>query len=657
MNKHLNEKALKDKKVRYSEYYGMTELFDNLHKRAKNKERFQHLMTYIVSEENILLAYRNIKRNKGSNTASTDRVTIKDIENMSQNHFIETVRTCLVNYNPSPVKRKFIPKQNGKTRPLGIPSFWDRIIQQCILQVIEPICEAHFCTRSYGFRPNRSAENAIASAVFKINKQNLTYVVDIDIKGFFDEVNHTKLMRQLWTLGIQDKQLLVVLRKILKSPLVLETGETVFPTKGTPQGGILSPLLSNVNLNEFDWWIHRQWESFPIKEILKSTGKNGCQNRSHENEKLKKTKLKPMYIVRYADDFKIFTNNKTNANKIYYAVEKWLAKRLKLPISEEKSSITNLKKRESDFLGFTLKAIKKGKKHKKTGQIKYVAETHMSSKAVKMQKAKLAQQIKVIQKSSNPKIVYKNIGKYNSMVIGAHNYYCIATHISRDIHWVGKMLTRKLYHKLSKAKKRNSNGFTRIGKYDGQDKGIIPYLNCKAIRYYRKQPILPFAYCLHKSPMMKQVAINKYTPNGRKLIHRNLDSITKSELAWLRDHPITSDRATLELNDNRLSLYVAQKGKCGVTNEKLELTDMHCHHKQLWSQTKDDSYNNLILVKSVIHRLIHIVDKELARKINRNLNLSDEQLIKINKLRLMVGNVPFSLDKMNKFYCEQLTLF
>lgn len=129
---------------------------------------------------------------------------------------------------------------------------WDRIIQQCILQVLEPICEAQFCNRSYGFRPNRSAEHAIADSTKKVNQQNLTYVVDVDIKGFFDEVNHAKLMRQIWTLGIRDKQLLVIIRKILKTPVQMPDGTTMFPTKGTPQGGILSPLLANINLNEFD---------------------------------------------------------------------------------------------------------------------------------------------------------------------------------------------------------------------------------------------------------------------------------------------------------------------------------------------------------------------------------------------------------------------
>lgn len=159
---------LKDKKIRHSEYYGMTESFDELYQKAKNKQNFRNLMRYITAEENILLAYRNIKRNKGSKTSSMDKVTIREVAKMTQEMLINFVKQRFNNYQPRVVRRKEIPKPNGETRPLGIPSFWDRLIQQCILQVLEPICEANFHTRSYGFRPNRSAENAIADATKKL---------------------------------------------------------------------------------------------------------------------------------------------------------------------------------------------------------------------------------------------------------------------------------------------------------------------------------------------------------------------------------------------------------------------------------------------------------------------------------------------------------
>ncbi len=236
---------MKNTRLRHAEYYGMTETFDMLFAKSKENQKLTNLMSIITSDDNILLAYRNIKRNNGSATAGEDRVTIYDIEKLSTYKFIEIVKKRFAHYNPRKVRRVEIPKPNGKTRPLGIPSMWDRVAQQCILQVLEPICEAKFYKHSFGFRPTKSAEHAISACAVRISRSKMQYVVDVDIKGFFDEVKHSKLMRQIWTMGIQDKQLLVILRRMLKAPIVLPNGKTVYPTKGTPQGGILSPLFAN----------------------------------------------------------------------------------------------------------------------------------------------------------------------------------------------------------------------------------------------------------------------------------------------------------------------------------------------------------------------------------------------------------------------------
>ena len=144
------------------------------------------------------------------------------------------------------------------------------IVQQCILQVLEPICEAKFHERSNGFRPNRSAEHAIAQCCKMIQTQHLYFVVDVDIKGFFDNVNHSKLIKQLWTMGVRDKKLLCIIKAMLKAPIIMPNGDKIYPEKGTPQGGILSPLLANVVLNELDWWIDSQWENMPTHRYIKT---------------------------------------------------------------------------------------------------------------------------------------------------------------------------------------------------------------------------------------------------------------------------------------------------------------------------------------------------------------------------------------------------
>ena len=257
-------------------------------------------------------------------------------------------------------------------------------------------------------------------------KSHMTYVVDVDIKGFFDEVNHTKLMRQIWTLGIRDKQLLVIIRKMLKAPIVLPNGKVTYPTKGTPQGGILSPLLANINLNEFDWWIGRQWEERDCKELVPQYNSKGTRHKSHVYRKLRtSTTLKEVYIVRYADDFKIFCRNRNEAERTFKAVKLWLKERLNLPISEEKSQITNLRKKSSEFLGITLKLVSKNNR--------LVCFSHIASKAKKRIKHQLKQQMKLIQIKGAKETIIREIQKYNSMVIGIHNYYSMATHVSKDL--------------------------------------------------------------------------------------------------------------------------------------------------------------------------------------------------------------------------------
>ena len=196
------KESLKLKKrqlLRNNEYYNIQDTFDYLYKESKKDRKFTNLMQYITDDNNISLAYRNIKNNRGSQTVGTDNRTINELECMIKGNYLEYFKKKFENDEPKSVRRVEIPKPNGKTRPLGIPCIEDRIIQQCIKQVLEPICEAKFHNHSYGFRPNRSTSHAIARSMHLMNQNKLHYVVDIDIKGFFDNVNHSKLKKQLWS--------------------------------------------------------------------------------------------------------------------------------------------------------------------------------------------------------------------------------------------------------------------------------------------------------------------------------------------------------------------------------------------------------------------------------------------------------------------------
>ena len=614
----------KQRKIRNSEYYGMENTFDTLYDQSKHGKCFNHLMEIIESDENIRLAYRTIKRNTGSSTAGVDKRTIADLAKLSEEDYVRLIRKQFSNYHPRPVRRVEIPKPNGKTRPLGIPTIVDRVVQQCILQVMEPICEARFSENSNGFRPNRSAETAIAQCMRLIQVQHMYHVVDLDIKGFFDNINHTKLIRQIWALGIRDKELLCIIKEMLKAPVILPNGETIHPDKGTPQGGILSPLLANIVLNELDWWLASQWERMPTKTTFKTRSNNqGTEIRSHAYRALRRSRLKEIHAVRYADDFKIFCASHEEAVRAYKATELWLRDRLGLEISPDKSKVINLKRQYSEFLGFKLKVRKKGKK--------YVVRSHMSDKAYKKAHEKVAEEVKKLAHSSED-AQFIQLQKYNSVVAGLHEYYRIATEVSNDFSrlafGINKRLRNRLKDGLSK-KGTLRNGFIKE-----------KYGKSKQMRFLHGRPVIPLGYVQLKNAQHKRKSINKYTAEGRGLIHRNLE-IDTATMLWLMRNPVRG--RSIEYADNRISLYAAQYGNCAVTGVHMEPHDIHCHHQVPVSKGGTDEYANLILICQEVHILIHASLESTIQKYLKSLRLDQDQLAKLNKLRIKAEMPPIIL--------------
>ena len=602
----MTTKNKKKQKLRNNEYYSTQEMFDDLYHKSKNKNnyKFYKLMDLITDEKNIELAYRNIKKNTGSKTNGTNDNTIEDIARITNGDLVGYVRRRLQNYHPHEVRRVEIPKANGKTRPLGIPTIEDRIIQQCILQVLEPICEGKFYNHSYGFRPNRSTHHAISRSYYIANKAKLHYVVDIDIKGFFDNVNHGKLIKQIWSIGIQDKQLLCIISKMLKAPI---EGIGV-PTKGTPQGGILSPLLSNIVLNELDWWIANQWEHFETKHKY--------YDKPTRNRALKNTHLKEIYIVRYADDFKLFCKDYKTANKIFNATKMWLKERLHLEISEEKSKIVNLKTNYSEFLGIKMKVHDKGGKN--------VIKSHISEKAKTKIIKQIKEQIKTIQKVP----ITDEINKYNSKVLGIHNYYQIATHVSKDFREISYNISRTLYNRTKNIRSKTGFKSKCFQKFYGDS-------NCEIV-HIAKVSLFPIHFVKTKPPMNFSQDICNFTKEGREKIHKNQQSVSTRILEYLMANPIPS--RSIEYNDNRISLYVGQNGKCPISNEYLQIGNMECHHKIPYRCGGTDEYSNLIFLKTEVHKLIHATTTETIRKYLQILNPNKITIKKLNKLRVLVGN-------------------
>jgi group II intron reverse transcriptase/maturase len=570
-NAAMNKKGL----LRNNEYYQMQEIFDDLYKKSENNANFKNLMPIITSSKNIRLAFRNLKTNKGSKTPGVDGKTIDDLKALTTEKLVSYVMKRLSSYNPHMIRRVFIEKKNGKKRPLGIPTIEDRLIQQCIKQVLEPICEVKFHNHSYGFRPNRSTHHAIARVKFLINLARLNYAVSIDIKGFFDNVSHSKLMKQLWTLGIRDKNLISILQKSLASEI---QGEGI-PLKGTIQGGLISPLLANVVLNELDWWLSDQFETF-------ITDHKYIDKRDKITAIKKRSNLKRFYMVRYADDLTIMCEDYETASKIKIATTQWLNERLKLEVSESKTKITNLRTNYMKFLGFRLKTFKKGHK--------YVCKSKMSIKAFNKAVKKLKAQVIKIGRTNS----VKEVNKLNSMILGLHNYYKVATRVNLDFSLIAFLVNKTLNNRLKCNLNKQGHISKTFKKYYGKY-NFKAYNVCK-IRLFPIGGIkfsIPYGFT--------QTTCN-YKASGRAKIHTELQNVNSNMFKYMLANPIRGQ--TAQFNDNAISKMAGQQGCCAITKDDLKIGQLKCLHQTPKSLGGTDNYKNIIIVSADVYKLSHEED-------------------------------------------------
>lgn len=305
------------------------------------------------------------------------------------------------------------------------------------------------------------------------------------------------------------------------------------------------------------------------------------------------------------------------ANRIFIAVKMWLRERLNLEISPEKSKITNLRKKSSEFLGITIKAVIKGRKRVASSSIKPEAIIKIMAKGKKL--------IKQIQKYPTP----TNIGLYNSYILGIQNYYRIATNSNLDFGDIGYYLYLR-----SKTRWRSivSNKGSPDRIYRERYKG---YKRKKT--YIHGRIIYPMTCCRNKKPMCFSKKINKYTLEGREHIHKKIEKISEDEFLYLINNPIKN--RSIEYNDNRISLFSAQQGKCRILKVRLLVNEFHCHHIQAIQNGGTDKYRNLVIFHPDIHRLVHATKSETIHQLLVKLKLSSEQIKKVNQFRLKVENL------------------
>ena len=603
--------------VRNAMYYGLNPCFDELYRKSKEGCNFVHLIDLIGSKENVMLAYRNIKSNKGSNTPGVDGLTIKDLRMMSVQEIVKLVQDKLRWYEPKPIRRVEIPKSSDptKTRPIGIACIVDRLVQQCIRQILEPIAEAKFYKDSFGFRGNKSCKDALAVAEHMMNISGLHFVVDVDIKGYFDNIDHGCLMRQLWKMGIHDRKLLAIINVMLKAPIMLNDHTKIYPERGTPQGGILSPLLSLVVLNDLDWWIANQWVDHPFIKGIKHP----------KWDTLRKQKLREVRIVRYADDFKLFCRTNRDAEAIYDETKDWLWNNLKLETSPEKSGVTNLRKDYTDFLGIELKVIcREASVSPKASKLirRWSATTRVKRKTLRKLKDRLVKEADKL--AALPEEKAKSaVEYYNSVVDGIQNYFSVASQIGRDFNSVQKDLDKRMYHNIKGLEHDAPKNFQ-------PSENDRRFLKSKQVRYLHGQMIHPIGFVRHAFPRMPSRSICNYTKEGRAEQKIRVGA-PEAILSWLARHSPPS--MTVEEADNRISAFSAQKGMCSVLGTPLELGGVVVLRKDPYKGKDVGRYHNITLVSIPASGAINEPDPSLARSMLAGIKLNKAAMRTINKFR------------------------
>ena len=387
------------------------------------------LLEKVLCRDNLNKAYKRVKANKGA--SGVDGMTIDEALPWLKEHrneLLESIRNG--KYKPSPVRRVEIPKDNGGVRKLGIPTVIDRIIQQAIAQVLIPIYEPKFSDGSYGYRPHRSAKDAILK-VKEYADEGYKYAVCLDLSKYFDTLNHDLLLNILRR-RIKDKRLIELIKKFLKSG-VMDNGVIVKTEEGSPQGGPLSPLLANIYLNEFD------------QEMLR----------------------RGVNIVRYADDIIVEAKSKRAAERLLESSRKYLEDKLKLKLNMEKSKAVSVYSQKFKFLGFTL-----GK-----NQTGVMIRVHKQS--LKKAKAKL-KELTARSQGRNVRVVMNKVKVYIS---GWLNYYCIAS-IRRKMQEWNEWLQRRFRQYIWKQWKKSTTRVTNLKKLGIPEKYAYMWGNTR-LGYWR----------------------------------------------------------------------------------------------------------------------------------------------------------------------------
>lgn len=621
--------------VRFSTEAEMKQTLDFLYEKSKEGIAFTGLVEAMVNEVTIVTAIHNIKSNKGSKTAGVDQAKMDKYLQMPREELIALIRDSFSNYRPKPARRVYIPKKNGKLRPLGIPTVLERIIQECVRIVIEPICEAKFYPHSYGFRPYRAQKHAIRDIINVVNSATRSpdqpvWAVEGDIKGCFDNIDHRILLKKIWRIGIHDKRVIKMIQQMLKAGYI-ESGMLNDTKLGTMQGGILSPLLSNVYLNDFDWFVGRMYME-PHRQ---------CKHKCNDTRRLKWSGVTPKYNFRFADDWVILTSTEQEAYRLKRMLTKYFKNRMKLELSQEKTFVTDLRTEGIHFLGFVVKAERKRKTpDPKTWTENLVGKPLPDMERLKEKIQKIADEVRVIGEITERSVQAAQIQRVNSMIVGlaqylqpsicSHAFHAIDRRINNTALAVWKRRFPKHYNKYQIPLEKLCNLPHRHEGYKSKTFAV---------------PIegewfgITMAFITHSKYESKPFdqRMTPYTEEGRR-IYSHYRSKSKPlpcdrpSVNTARDIQLSVYARTVfnfEYFMNREYAYNRDKGKCKCCKKPLFLDDKKfCYHvKRELPLEKVNKVQNLIWLCNDCYRMVNNgpippdIDEKVLKKIQKYKNM------------------------------------
>lgn len=583
----------------------LREILDELYATSKNayekgkRPSIKGLVEIITTETTIVTAIHNIKSNKGSKTHGADNKTMQ--EDYLQKPFkwvIKDIQNAFVNYKPQKIRRVYIDKP-GKTekRPLGIPTIRDRIMQECIRIVLEPILEAQFYKHSYGFRPMRDTQMALEQLTNYVHKTGYHWVVEGDISKCFDKINHGILIKRLYHIGIKDKRVLQIIKAMLKAGVI---GEEEVNEEGVMQGGILSPLLSNTYLDIFDEWLSKQWgEKKTRHDFTQISGKFQCLRKF--------SNLKPAYLVRYADDFVVITDSRDNARWWKKQIQEFLWNQMKLNLSKEKTLITDVRKEYIHFLGYQYKVVK-GKALKG-----YIPRTLPDKDRLERKVNAIVEEIKLIPLNYSREQAVHEINLINSKLRGLINYYdnCTWVSIAMNVHSRRVCLTAMRWLKRYKGKwipaKQTQNLISVHKDYNQK----IPAMKYGDIWI----GVTALNFCKWELTPWKKPEETPYTEVGRQIYfnrtkkkRRNarLDDLLSLEVSDLIAKGRIDKSYNFEYFMNRAYTLNRDRLKCRVCGQWLYSGLVYTHRINPYlSMNKINKVANLVSMDSECYRLVN----------------------------------------------------